>query len=213
MKNSPVIFFGSYLNVLSVFNSLMNVELAVLESKGNNVEVKNFCQSQNIRYIEIKSIDEFVISSKGKQKPIGIVASFGLLFKKQHIDIFGSIYNFHPGCVYTNRGRHPLPNAIINGLTSMSLSIHQITDEQIDAGRFIARLELPIDYYSDYNSNYTRLLSSLSFLAEMLCKQIIIGIVPSFTLVPDANSYYAPLSKELLKKIIEAESLLEWRLS
>jgi len=141
---------------------------------------------------------------------VGVVASFGLLFKQRHIDWFRALFNFHPGCIYTNRGRHPLPNAILNGFKSMSLTVHQITDERIDAGRFVSRVEFPIDYASGYQENYFRLLSALDFLTKVMCDGIGRGRVPSFEFTPGSGSYFKPLTSDDLKRITEAQSLMEW---
>ncbi|MDT8993100.1 formyltransferase family protein [Curvibacter sp. APW13] len=210
MEINPIVFFGSYLPVLKTFTCSMRVELVVLEARRNEGKTKDFCKANNIRWIEINGLDELDGVLDPALRPVGVVASFGLLFKKRHIDWFKSLFNFHPGCIYTNRGRHPLPNAILNGFKSMSLSVHQITDERIDAGRFVSRIEFSIDYASDYPQNYSRLLTALEFLAKDLCDGLGRGEVPAFDLSPQSGTYFGPLAADDLKKITEASSLKEW---
>ncbi|MDD2541972.1 MAG: formyltransferase family protein, partial [Desulfuromonadaceae bacterium] len=161
MKQKSAIFFGSYVNVLATIVNTINVILVVLEPKKNLSEIKDYCDSINLKWIEVCSLDELGLEATMWHTPIGIVASFGLLFKSRHINWFSALFNFHPGCIYTNRGRHPLPNAIRQGHRTMAISVHQIIDEQIDSGRFIAKVEFPIDYTSNYQKNYERLLSAL----------------------------------------------------
>lgn len=210
MEKSPAVFFGSYLKVLRTLAGSMRVELVVLESRRNDVEIKDFCNSRGIRCLEIQDLDELAVVLDAASGAIGVVASFGLLFKQRHIAWFKSLFNFHPGCIRTNRGRHPLPNAILNGFKSMSITVHQITDEQIDAGRFVSKIEFPIDYASDYRENYSRLLSALDFLSKDLCDGLGKGKVPSFEFTPETGSYFKALTPDELTRIMEAPHLMEW---
>lgn len=211
MQMKSIVFFGSYIQVLDALIRRMRVDLVVLESKRSNEEIIGLCKSKEIRYIKIQDIDELNSELKNNSQSVGVVASFGLIFKKKHIDLLESIFNFHPGCIYKNRGRHPLPNAIINGFKSMSVTVHQITDEKIDVGRFVSKVEIPIDYSVSYNENYIRLLANLDCQTEYLCDCLIKGAVPAFDINPEIGSYYKPHSHDELKKIIEAKSLIEWK--
>lgn len=210
MTTSSIVFFGSYLQVLRAFADTMQVEMVVLETRRKEIEIIEFCKAMKIKCIEVNEIDELENLLSPTMCRVGVVASFGLLFKQRHIDWFKALFNFHPGCVYANRGRHPLPNAILNGFRTMSLTVHQITDERIDVGRFVSKVELSIDYTRDYNDNYSRLLSALDFLAQDLCKALMKGGVPSFKFNPKQGSYFPPLTLDILKKIMESKNLMEW---
>lgn len=210
MARKSVIFFGAYLSVLATIADKLHVKLVVLETGKNSTEIKNFCGSNNLRWIEISSLDELSNEATTWHKPIGISASFGLMFKSRHIDWFAALFNFHPGCIYTNRGRHPLPNAICRGHRTMAISVHQITDEQIDAGRFIAKIDFPIDYERNYQMNYDRLLSALPFLTKDLCDRIAEDWIPSFELQVKNEAYFAPLNAEELYHIMNAPTLTGW---
>lgn len=206
----PVVFFGSYLQVLKTLTTYNQVQLVVLETRCNEGAIKNFCREQGIRWVEIKELDELAGVLDVASEPLGVVASFGLLFKKRHIAWFKSLFNFHPGCIRTNRGRHPLPNAIRNGFKSMSITVHQIIDERIDAGRFVSRIEFSIDYASTYRENCSRLLSALDFLTKDLCAGFDRGVVPSFEFIPARGSYFKALTPGALTRITEAPNLMEW---
>jgi methionyl-tRNA formyltransferase len=210
MEQKTIIFFGIYLSVLATIADKLHVKLVVIETKKNSAEIKKFCDSNNLKWIEISSLDELSNEAATWHKPIGIVASFGLLFKSRHIDWFAAVFNFHPGCIYTNRGRHPLPNAICRGHRTMAISVHEITDEQIDAGRFIAKIDFPIDYERDYQKNCDRLLSALPFLTQDLCDRIAEGRIPSFELQAENEAYFAPLNFEELSHIMNAPTLTGW---
>lgn len=204
------VFFGSYLEVLKMLDRFTNVELAVVELRKNESEIKEFCKSNSIHCVEVESLNEIDEFVDAQWQSTGVVASFGLLFKQEQIKLFDSVFNFHPGCVFANRGRHPLPNAILNGLKSMALSVHKITDEKIDAGQFVSKIEFSIDYSSSYNENYKRLLSAIEFLAQDLSMRIVEGRIPSFDFDPNPGSYFKPLLNHELENIINAVSLERW---
>lgn len=206
-----IAFFGTYYQVLEVVHRRLGISLVVVESGKISSEVKNFCRSNNIRCVEIVELDDSIDELRLSGVSIGIVASFGLIFKTRHINLFSEIFNFHPGCIFTNRGRHPLPNAIRLGMKNMSISLHKITDENIDAGEFIAKFDLPINYDRGYSWNQDCLLASLPWLAMHLCDVIATGNLSSYRLPLDDSNYYPPMTKEDLVVITRSDCLKEWK--
>jgi methionyl-tRNA formyltransferase len=186
--NNKLIFFGSYLEVLHVLMKHFDVLFVVVETQKVNSQILTFCDNNKLHCLPIKHLDDLRDMACQWHRPYGISASFGLIFKQRHIDWFSAIYNFHPGCLYHNRGRHPLPNAIAHHHPTMALSVHQITDEAIDAGGLVSRIEWVIDYRKSYWENYDRLLNSLTYLTEDLCHELNQGYVPVLPISPAANS-------------------------
>ena len=205
-----IVFFGSYLVVLKNLVDKLRVALVVVERGKVDPELISFCRENQLCILEINSLDEL----PGEQdflSCIGVVASFGLIFKQRHLDRFAALYNFHPGCVYSNRGRHPLPSAILRGNSTMAISLHRIIDEKIDCGGLLLRVELPISYADSYGSNYSRLLSALPYMTSYLVNCLSVGDVPELNLIEQENSYFPPLPRDVLKSIIEADDLMSWK--
>lgn len=203
-----IVFFGSYFEVLEVIAEHHDIFCVFLENKSSNIELFNSLIKKGYNARLIKNIDQAILELPPNLYAIS--ASFGLIFKHQHLNHFSKVINFHPGCLYSNRGKHPLPQAILNSHKTMSVSVHEITDEKIDLGKFIAKLELTIDYSSDYNSNDCRMRSCLKYLASYVSENLDSGLV-SCDLLETEESYYPPLNKELLNEIMASENLIKWQ--
>src|SRR5690606_9719111 len=106
--------------------------------------------------------------------------------------------------------RHPLPNAIKMGFKDMSVSLHQITDEEIDAGCFLAKMDFPINYNRSYSWNQDFLLKALPLLAGYLCDLLRAEDFPSKDLVGKAGDYYPPLERDELLSIMNSGNLKRW---
>lgn len=207
-----LIFFGNYLSVLRCFSESFNVLAVITEARKCSDEIRRYCDDNLFTHIQIETLDELIHQAQEWHAPVGIVASFGKIFNDNHIKCFESLYNFHPGCIEKNRGRHPLPNAILRGHKTMSLTVHKILDKSIDAGDLISKIEIPINYEDTYTFNCNRLLKWLPVIAQDLVDQIQLGCVQASAIKVSESAYFPPLSSEDLEKITTAPSLMRWKI-
>lgn len=221
MENGPpndtspqvsVVFFGGLTEALVEIHSHLAV-LAVVSQEGKcSPAIDDFCKAEGLVRVEISSLDELESIATEWGAAIAISAGFGLIFKQRHLAWFSRVINFHPGCIFQNRGRHPLPNAIWHGHKTMAVSAHEVVDEEIDAGRLISRIEFVIDYRTDYQSNLLRLLAGLRYLVKDLCLLIDRHAeLPSWDMSGEAGRYYPPMSSEQIEQVVSADSLILWR--
>jgi methionyl-tRNA formyltransferase len=211
LSNTKILFFGGFDAVLKELNEQIGVDHVFQEEEKPSPSVQHYCDRNDIHLDNIQSLSDIDLTPYDSESLVGVVASFGLIFTRPQINNFLKLYNFHPGCIYKNRGKHPLPNAIAHGQKTMAVTLHQITDEKIDAGELVARIEFPIDYNTSYKKNSDRMLGSLKYLTNYLCDGLANDYLPSFPLDPDSNSYYPPLEQNLLRKIMHSETLGEWK--
>jgi methionyl-tRNA formyltransferase len=207
------IFIGNYSQVLKVLIEITSVDLIVVEkSKNNSSAIRSIALHNNIQLVEVASSSDIDKALKNKRVHLAVVASFGLILKQNTISACRCIVNFHPGDIERFRGRHPLPQTILNGFPEMAITAHLIDSEAIDAGPILGRLQLPINFTQNYDWNYSRMLDSLSLFAKIILSPIVEGNINSREHSPNMNTYFAPLNKQTLKLVIEAPNLLKFKI-
>ena len=110
-KKKNVIFFGNFSEVFFTLEKTHSVQQVICEQNKVPQDIEDFCRAKAISLVKIKTLSDFFSKYSNDPNTYAVSAGFGLLFKASQIKSFRAIYNFHPGSVYTNRGRHPLPNA------------------------------------------------------------------------------------------------------
>ncbi len=204
------LYIGHYIEVLKSFHEKFCLDFVLVESEKCPIEIKDFCSKNRINIVEVKTgieIDNWV---KQLKQPIDvcIVASFGIILRTYFISRVPLIINIHPGNLQNCRGRHPLPAAIYQGLSDMTLTAHLIDSEEIDAGPVIAEFNAPIDYSKNYSENYKRLREMLPLVTEFILWQLKeYNAVISQKWDVTKSKYFGRLSKESLNAIINAESI------
>jgi len=206
-KKKDIIFFGNFSEVLFTLEKTHSIKQVICEQNKVPQEIENFCKVKAISLLKIKALSDFFLEYATDPNTYAVSAGFGLLFKASQIKSFRAIYNFHPGSVYTNRGRHPLPNAILQGHKTMTLTVHQIIDESIDTGMLVSFTTFPIDYKRSYQYNCDRLLSGLNFLAQDLSNRLLEDWQPTLPIYPEKLSYFAALPSNKLDAICSAKEL------
>jgi methionyl-tRNA formyltransferase len=203
------IFIGHFYEALQAVHA--HTELtAVIGEKGKfPKDMEVFCAKNELPLTLVQDTKELVAFWASHQEFHGriiISAGCGILFSQQIIDSSALIVNFHPGDIFTCRGRHPLPFAIMKKLPQMAISAHVINSEKIDAGPLIAQTFLPIDYKASYAAN------------ERMLLRILPGFVASVVALLECNTFHAwdwfnvfptpyntRLDKEILTRITGAE--------
>ena len=187
----------------------ITIDEVIVENKSSNHKVIQFCQQRKIPFHIINSYEDLVKNFSKFEKKVDycFVASFGKILKMDIIDKCNFIINFHPGDVFTCRGRHPLPSAILHNYAEMGITVHLIKDENIDAGPILYRLLMPIDYNSSYKNNENRLMRALRHITSLVAEDIKNGKIITLNWDVKKSIYFKPLENEILSEIIKANSL------
>lgn len=205
------VFIGHYSHVLDAFHRLSPVNHIIVEAgKPAADEVIQFAKTKQIRLSEVTSSGDIDDQIRGEDIDTAVVASFGLILKQPSIQACRRIINFHPGDIELFRGRHPLPQTILNGWPEMAISAHLIDSESIDAGPILGRLLLPIDYSTNYSTNYARLLNALPSFANLILKEVLNGSCSPRPFLPREGSYYPPIESSRLESLMQADTLQEY---
>src|SRR3989338_52850 len=205
------IFIGHFGIVLEELLKHIPIDLVIVEDKPANKDVKKICDKNNINCITVSNYNDIVEGVKDT-KNIGlcVVASFGIVFKDQFIKKCKYIVNFHPGDIDICRGRHPLPVAILNKHKTMGITAHLINSEKIDAGPVLAKVLLPIDYGKSYRYNESILFEMLKLLTKFLMGTYSkTGRFIAYEWDYKNSTYFKPLKKEILDRIINSNNLEE----
>lgn len=117
MKQTKIIFFGN--------GPLADYSLEVLGQSFNIIfHAKTASDLEIVKELKSKNQDAY-----------GILASFGVLIKKNLLDLFEptGILNIHPSLLPHYRGASPIETAILNGDQDFSISIMKLV-KTMDAG-------------------------------------------------------------------------------
>ena len=130
MSKPKVIFFGN--------GPLAENALKVLEPKTNIIfHAHDKGDLEKVKELKKKNPDAF-----------GILASFGVLIKKDLLDLFeptGGILNIHPSLLPKYRGPSPIETAILNADRSFGVSVMKLV-EKMDAGPIYYQTTKQYDY-------------------------------------------------------------------
>jgi len=198
-------FFG---NFDGIFKGLINkyiVQFVVFEENKSNYIIEEICKERNIKVFYVKSKYDIYNSIQNfKNIDLFVVASFGLIFnetilKYPKLDTI----NIHPGILPTYRGRHPLPQAILNKEKYMGITSH-IMELEIDRGRILYQKQLAINYDKTYKYNEQVLLEELNIF---ILKTINNYLNKIYLNLKGVGKYYKPLEKKQILKIFQVKKL------
>ena len=139
-SKTPVIFFGNGPladHALSELKNCSDLEIIFHARKKEDLDRVKFLKTET-------------------PAALGILASFGVLIKKDLLDLFEplGILNIHPSLLPKYRGASPIESAIINGDKKFSVSIMKLVKE-MDAGPIFYQKtfeKLPLDKREIYAS-------------------------------------------------------------
>lgn len=202
-------YWGHYENIIKT-KIIKDISYFVFEEKKCPEKLMKFVVDNNKKYFIINSQSEMLKIIKENDIPeITLVGSFGIIFTEEMINSLNNqIINVHPGILPDYRGRHPLPQAIVNRERFMGISSHFLT-KSIDEGRIIDMKITNIDYSNSYMDNINELYS---FLPDLIDNTIDKYLKKDFPIMSNFNiksKYYKPLSKEKIREIIDAQKLID----
>lgn len=169
MARLPAVFMGHFVEVLRSVDRHTDLAAVIGEEGKTPASVRAYCVQRSLPLHHVTNSAELAALFVDREELCGrtfFSAGCGVLFPQTVIDTCARVVNFHPGDLFTCRGRHPLPFAILKKLPQMCISAHCIDSEKIDAGPLIARLFLSINYNVSYAANEGVLLSALTGFAD-----------------------------------------------
>ena len=200
-------FFGNFSQAFKSIVCIYDVQFVISELNKENLEIKQYCEQNNIQYFLISSIVDIKKTLDSFSNiDLFIVASFGLIFDEELINFPKyNVINFHPGILPRYRGRHPLPQAIVNKDKYMGITAH-IMNIEIDKGGILGIEKIPINYELSYKENENILLSFIPKVVNQALKNY---FNKEFISSNGEENYYKPLEKEVLVKICSTKKLKE----
>lgn len=168
-----VVFFGSskfIIPVIEKLNKNFSLELVVTTEKKDADAVPFFCEKNNIPILTVSKFDNEVINRiKSAGATIAVLAYFGMLLKKDVLDIFpDGIINIHPSLLPKYRGATPVQSAIINGDHETGVSIIRL-DEKMDHGPILIQKKEKIFSYDTTETLHDRLFKKgAEILSEII---------------------------------------------
>lgn len=113
----------------------------------------------------------------GPSADVAVLVHYPVLLKQATISRYKKVYNCHPALLPFGRGYYPVPWAIIDG-TPAGATIHEITDERIDAGPAVYQEQV---FYSERDtaaSLHERVTKTEQKLLELLFEHLSTGTFP-----------------------------------
>ena len=205
---SKILFIGHSIEALSSLNNKCPVDLVLVENRAVSNEIVEYCKRSELNhsFFEDFNFSEYHFT-------FCLVCCFGRLLRQNAIAACDTVVNIHPGDIHKTRGRHPLPQAILNGDKYMGVTSHLIVDEEIDNGPVHSLLRLPIDYSQSYQSNCDRLMNSVPHVVELLVNETVEKEIQKNFVAVDITDdcYFKPLTPEKMEAISSTTDLQQWK--
>lgn len=123
---------------------------------------------------------------------LGIACGFGLIFKKEHIELFeNGIWNIHFGKLPDIRSRHPIPWAFMLNHQEFWVSLHEINSE-IDRGYLLAQKKV----FRDLNDTHIDIERKFEEVIEELLIEGETNFINGNKTFLEEGTYYRNLSGE-----------------
>ena len=204
------VFMGHFFAALKAVAEATLLEAVLGERDKTPDAIIEFCRAKSIPLLWVKTTDdvERIFKTGQYSGRTMFIAGCGILVSQPVINSCKKVVNFHPGDVFTCRGRHPLPFAITKKLPTMAITAHLIDSERIDAGPLIAQIFMPISYSTSYRANEEMLLSVLENFTLSVIKIISHSeFTPLAWYKPGSSPYNTRLASEDLCRILNSKDI------
>lgn len=166
-----VILIGLVESSSVALNALLedSVELVGVVTKSktqfNNdyYDLSNVCKKHKIDMLYVDNINDqnSELWIKDKNPDLIYCIGWSQIIKKNILDIpQKGVIGFHPAALPQNRGRHPIVWALVLGLDTTASSLF-LMDEDIDTGKILSQVTLPIEYSDTARELYNKILNVL----------------------------------------------------
>ena len=130
-----------------------------------------------------------------KDTPLGVLVSYGVILSDQVLSLFPhGIINFHPSRLPLYRGPSPVESALLNGDSTIGLSIMKLTAE-MDAGPVFEQITLSLTGNETRQQVYDRIVEEGAHIFYTSLKEIAAG-----TLQPTEQEHSEATYTRLIKK-------------
>jgi len=202
-------FIGSSKYALFSIHRISDLVAVFVEDNFHKEEVVRFCKREGLKFYYVRYSSDIlkIILEEKLNIDIVFVSNTSVLLKQDLIDQFKVVYNLHNGDLASNRGAHP----IINKNDFMYLVCHIIDSEDIDKGRIVCQIKIPINYNLDFISNINIIQRLSSSLLEhvIYCYTEYNGDVASIQADIKNNSYKHRLDNDIKNRIQNLAKLSE----
>ncbi len=132
---------------------------------------KNLLEKNNLQNLKITSKDDICKINKFFENiEIILMYKFEYILPQRLINMY-RIFNFHGGCLRTNRGAHAVVRSILNGDKETMLSLYELTGG-IDIGLLIGEYCVPISKDETVNTLNAKLQEGILPLLSLLKKYL-----------------------------------------
>lgn len=206
------VFIGHSLEAFHAAVEQLTIIGVITEARASDGPVAEDARARGIDLELVTDARQVPVALSRFSCELVLMCEFGLILPHEGLEGC-TVINVHPGLVPDNRGRHPLPQAILHGDEYMGVTALIADLQLIDAGEILCRLEAPIDYESDYNTNNERLRRMLRMATDDAIRQVLSGQVAdnSYLFRCRPNRYRPPVERGTLERIINLPSLMEFR--
>lgn len=165
--------------------------------------VKQIARSHNITVLQPTNVQDIAPQIKEIGNRLGVLVSYGKILPKEILDMFEptGIINIHPSSLPKYRGPSPIETAILNGDTSIGISLIKLTEE-MDAGPIYHQTLVDIDSNMGAHDAYATISSVAS--AELI--KILPGIIDGSVLAKPQEEKQATYTRLLSKN----DGIINW---
>jgi folate-dependent phosphoribosylglycinamide formyltransferase PurN len=142
----------------------------------------------NVKIYDFKNINK-VSFNKNYSQVLGIIAGFNQIFKKETIEQFSLLVNFHPSILPLYRGPSPLLWNLKLNEDKAGFTVHKVT-ENIDEGEILFQDFIEIQKKDLKWIIHFLSLKALPYFLELINSWILFGRLPSIKREIDAFKMY-----------------------
>lgn len=206
MKN--IIFIGHNVQTLEELKKLCPIKYTIVEdNEYRNKNIILFCEENNIKYHKVKDNEEIFNIIKNDNIDFALMFGFGIILKQNVINHIKQIVNIHNGNLRYNRGPQPLIQAILQKRLYMTLTAHFVESEQIDKGKIITEVNLPINYNLSYHQNNDALVSFIPSIVNNIYNAFKNDCLEGFNFTTEEGSYKSYIPSNEAKQILTIKKL------
>lgn len=161
-----IIYIGNSVEAVTKINNLkdFNVTAILCDSRKASVAMKNFAESNGIKYIICSTSQQVTKTLSFLHFELIIMYSCSLILATEVIKRY-KVYNFHPGDLHSNRGSTPVNWSLVLGERETKIVLYRLSPVGIDLGEVVSERIINIDDEDNVISLRKKLES---FIPEML---------------------------------------------
>lgn len=206
-------FFGSFSATYLLAGNVVDFKHAYCESSFGGIQafnaVKEPCQPELRQLQTSAEMVDRVLSWQNLD--VLVVAGFAYRLPIEVIQRFKWVINMHPGDLFTNRGATPMATDILQKNPFLTVSIHLIDSERLDAGPLISLTRFPTRYDKNYLFNQSLADQHGGLLLIEVLNRLKAGQdVGAMPWVPKAGSYQPRVPADILNSMVNAPTLQDY---